>query len=287
MQYKDHKSRSSNDLHPRRARAQRRPGFALIRAFLPHARIRSGAALWTGVGLVLGLLIVCPAQAQNEDRQAQIEQTRQQFDPPVVRLADEVLTLRARTLQGLCPDGPRRETVARWLIRRGAVILDDGQADLTLHYFAEGIAAMTATDRAWEGLPRRANSLQDLVDHAITRSRAEARPITTLIITGHAGLPGCAALGGTIDDCVFEGKLTDYQRRQLVRLRPYLASDATIELRQCVTGSGKEGQRLLTAIHQTTGAAAVSYLADFHFGDSAAHSKVRVDREGFTFVKPR
>lgn len=90
-----------------------------------------------------------------------------------------------------------------------------------------------------------------------------------------------------MEDCTFRGKLTSYQRKQLTRLRPYLAEDAQIELRQCGTGSGKEGQRLLTAIYETTGAATSSYLADFHFGDAANHPRVRVGPKGFEIIRPK
>ncbi len=251
----------------------------------PRLRRPAGGGLWPGLGMLIGLLLTNPATAQ-DDPQDRRELTQRLFDPPVVRLADENSVVRAGVLRAVGTSEPQREQVVRWLTDRGVVILRDDLPGLKLHFYAQGIEAMTYTDRLWEGLPRRADTLQGLIDHAITRARAERKAISTLIITGHAGLPGCAALGGTLDDCVFEGKLTDYQQRQLVRLRPYLAADAMIELRQCVTGSGEEGQRLLTAIHEVTGAAAVSYLADFHFGDSDNHPRIHLDNTGVRFISP-
>ncbi|MFK7790215.1 MAG: hypothetical protein AB8C95_12080 [Phycisphaeraceae bacterium] len=167
----------------------------------------------------------------------------------------------------------------------GGVVLDAGRPGLTLHFYAEGIEAMTLTDKLWEGLPTRAESMQHLMDETIGQSRKARQPIAHLIITGHAGLPGCSAWGGTMDDCTFRGRLTTYQRQQLTRLRPYLASDAEIELRQCGTGSGKAGQRLLTAVYEITGAATSSYLADFHFGDAANHPRVRAGADGFEILR--
>ncbi len=208
------------------------------------------------------------------------------FDPPITALPHEAFVIRSDALARACPDDRQRRTAEHWLARCGGVVLNTDQPGVELHFFAEGIEAMTPADRLWEGVPRRAKSLQDLVDHAIRRAREGRRPISRLVITGHAGLPGCAALGGTIDDCVFEGRLSHYQRRQLARLRPYLADDAEIELRQCVTGRGEEGRRLLTALHDVTGAAAVSYLADFHFGDAANHPRVRVDEGGWRIEQP-
>lgn len=233
--------------------------------------------------LILASAGAAPARAQ-APKTADIQRL---FDPPVVRLVGESRIVRSAQLDAVCPDRDGRAVLEAWLTNHGVVVLNEGQAGLALHYYVEGIEAMTVADRIWEGLPRKADSLQALVDHAITHARTEHQPIRQIIITGHAGLPGCAALGGTLDDCVFNGNLTGYQRRQLIRLRPYLADDAQIELRQCVTGFGKEGQRLLTALHDLTGATASSYLSDFHFGDSAAHPRVQVNEEGLRHITPK
>ena len=240
-----------------------------------------------GAGLLV-LFAALSAVAEPADRAERLAEIQQAFDPPVVRLRNEGRVVDASVLATLYGENThQRQAAERWLTRRRAVILNNDQPGLTLRFAADGIEAMTLADRLYEGLPRRAESLQSLIDHAITQARQQRRPIRQLIIIGHAGLPGCAALGSTLDDCVFKGKLSAYQRRQLVRLRPYLADDAEIELRQCVTGSGKEGKRLLTALHQVTGATASSYLADFHFGDSANHPRIRVDRDSVQFIKPK
>lgn len=209
------------------------------------------------------------------------------FSPPITPIHAESRVVRADQVQAICNSTAQQKRVAAWLKARRVTILSVDQTGLALHYYAQGIDTMTQADLLWEGLPRRADSLQALVDHAITRCHATGRPIRRLTIAGHAGLPGCAAFGGTNHDCVFKGRLSAYQRLQLVRLRPYLARDAEIELRQCTTGSGKEGQALLTALHQLTGAAASSYLSDFHFGDSAAYPRVLVDAKGYRVVGNR
>lgn len=235
------------------------------------------------IGVVfLGLLLVAPAHAQRQVDPADRlpPELRERFIPTVERLAGEEWVVRSAWLNALPP------SFRRYWEAWGGVVLDVESTGLTLHFYAEGIKAMTLADKVWEGLPKRAKSLQHLVDDAITRARSERQPIRRLIIAGHAGLPGCSALGGQMEDCTFRGVLTTYQREQLARLRPYLARGAEIELRQCVTGSGKHGQRLLTAIYETTGVATSSYLADFHFGDANNHPRVRVGPDGFKIVKP-
>ncbi|MFN3165881.1 MAG: DUF4347 domain-containing protein [Phycisphaeraceae bacterium] len=241
---------------------------------------------WAALLAAAAIAPAGPARAQADadaPRQRAIEIERR-FAPPVVHLPGEARVIDADRLGALCDDAGQHALLSRWLAERGVAVLDRRGPGLALHYYAQGIDAMTRIDRLWEGLPREAESLQDLVDHAITQAREQGKPIRHLVIAGHAGLPGCAAFGGTLDDCVFDGKLSDYQRRQLARLRPYLADDAEIELRQCVTGRGREGQRLLAALHDVTGAAASSYLADFHFGDSANHPRVRFDANGLKII---
>lgn len=211
---------------------------------------------------------------------------REKFVPRIVPLEHEDRVLRSAFIESLPSHAALRSIATRVWTSSGGVVLDMDGPGLTLHFYAQGIENMTLTDRVWEGFPRRADTMQGLIDHAITRSREAKQPIALLIIAGHAGLPGCAAFGGTIDDCAFRGRLSGYQKRQLARLRPYLAIESEIELRQCVTGSGKEGQRLLTSIYEITGAATSSYLADFHFGDAAAHPRVRVGDKGFELVRP-
>lgn len=209
------------------------------------------------------------------------------LNPKVVALPNESRVIHADRVRLGVANPEDRQAALRWLRLQGAVVLEDDTPGLELNYYAQGIEAMTRADLIWEGLPKRADSLQMLVDDAITQARQAERPIHRLVIIGHAGLPGCAALGGTLDDCVFKGRLSAYQKRQLVRLRPYLAQDSEIELRQCVTGFGEQGQRLLTAIHQLTSATAISYLADLHFGDSAAHPTIRVDHDGVRLLPPK
>lgn len=250
---------------------------------------RVGIALMLVIGVLSSECAMGePAQepAEGQDNQEALAKVQRAFDPPVIRMANEQRVIRAQALETICSTPEQASEVSAWLARRGFTVLHTEQSGLTIHLFAEGIEKMTPADRVWEGLPRQATSLQDLVDHSITRARSAGQPIGHLIVTGHAGLPGCSALGGTLDDCTFNGRLTGYQRRQLRRLQPYFTPESEIELRQCVTGSGKEGQRLLTAIHQTTSAAVSSYLSDFHFGDSAAHPRIRIDREGIGFVQP-
>lgn len=241
-----------------------------------------------GLCALLGLLIAVPlgVQAQQDPADRLPPELHQQMVPRVTPLPDEQLVARSTVIDAMRVDkGFASHLLDIWQAN-GGVILDDRRPGLTLHFYAEGIEAMTLTDKLWEGLPKRSKSLQHLMDEAIGKARKARQPIAHLIIAGHAGLPGCSAWGGTMDDCTFRGRLTTYQRQQLARLRPYLAADAEIELRQCGTGSGKAGQRLLTTIYDITGAAASSYLADFHFGDSAAHPRVRVGADGFEIVKP-
>lgn len=224
-----------------------------------------------------------PVELAEEDRSEPgsiSDRVRTLLNPEATRLPGEAQVVRSDQITPACGTEAGREAVIDWLESTGVAVLDAEGPGLVLNYFAEGIEAMTPADRVWEGLPKRAESMQMLIDDAITRSRRSGRPIDKLVIIGHAGLPGCAAFGGTLEDCVFKGKLSNYQRQQLVRLRPYLGQGSEIELRQCVTGSGKEGQRLLQAIHELTAAAVTSYLADFHFGDSAAHPRIRVDGDG-------
>ena len=243
----------------------------------------------TGFCVLLGLLIAVPlrVQAQQDPADRLPPELRQKLVPKVAPLPDEHLVARSAFIDAMwVGKGFAPHLFDLWQAN-GGVILNDRGPGLTQHFYAEGIEAMTLTDKLWEGLPKESKSLQHLMDESIGKARKARRPIARLIIAGHAGLPGCSAWGGTIDDCTFRGRLTTYQRQQLARLRPYLAADAEIELRQCGTGSGKEGQRLLTTIYDITGAAASSYLADFHFGDSAAHPRVRVGADGFEMIKPR
>lgn len=213
-----------------------------------------------------------------------MERVEARFSPAVRLLPNERLVVSSGLL-GLACDGPGQHALARTLLARfGIKVLEQDGPGLTLRFYVQAIEAMTLADRAWEGLPRRADSMQQLIDEAITQSRAERRPIGQLVIIGHAGLPGCAVFGGTPDDCVFKGRLSAYQRKQLARLRRYLAPDAEIELRQCVSGSGQAGQALLTAVHEMTGAGVSAYLADFHFGDSDAHPRIVVDASGVRSV---
>lgn len=234
--------------------------------------------------LVVGGLT--PTAGADERAQRAIE-VQLAFEPSIQPVAYESRIIDRQWIKAVC-EGPQQQAIVRaWLDRRDTLVLDRSHDGLTLHFFAEGIKAMTPADRLWEGLPRRADSLQDLVDHAIRRARGSRRPIHKLIITGHAGLPGCSALGGTLRDCTFEGRLSPYQTRQLSRLRPYLCDDAEIELRQCGTGNGPEGTALLRSIHIATGAMVSSYLSDFHFGDSAAHPRIQFSDRGVGFDRPR
>lgn len=261
-----------------------------------------GSSIATRPSPLLGLALCCflflfllPAapsaaqhQADSSDPTAHLPtEIRDRFLPKPIALPNEHLVFQARLLNAL-PVPSSVKAYARQIWRaNGGAILDPKQGQLTLHFYVQAIKPLTLADRLWEGLPQRADSMQQLIDHAITRARTTSQPIDHLIIAGHAGLPGCCAFGGTLDDCVFEGRLTTYQTQQLARLKPYLARDAQIELRQCRTGSGKQGQQLLTRIYQTTGATTTSYLADFHFGDSNAHPRIRVGANGVTFLKPK
>ncbi len=231
------------------------------------------------------MLIAMPvAQAQQDPADRLPAALHERLVPRVTPLKGESLVVRSSFIKAMPLRGLGLGLFQVWQAG-GGVVLDEDEPGLTLHFYAEGIDAMTLADKLWEGLPKRAKTLQHLIDETIGQARTKRQPVGHLIIAGHAGLPGCSALGGTMDDCTFRGRLTTYQRQQLARLRPYLAADAEIELRQCVTGSGKEGQRLLTAIYETTGAATSSYLADFHFGDAANHPRVRVGSRGFEIVR--
>lgn len=237
----------------------------------------------TLVALLLGPGLSAQPDGPAEKQRAEVSR---RLSPPVRHLPDERRVIRSAQLDAITSDPAQRTATEAWLAERGAVALSTDQPGLTLHYYANGIEAMTLRDQLWEAMPRRADTMQALIDHAIARARAQRRTIAHLIITGHAGLPGCCAFGGTLDDCAFRGELTLYQRDQLQRLRPYLADDAEIELRQCTTAQGKPGQALLTAIHRATGAAASSYTGDFYFGDSASHPRVLVDADGPSVIEP-
>lgn len=255
---------------------------------LHHKTIRARQGRKIRIFAFFGLLGVLThgAWAQQDPADRLPPELRELLLPTVTTLEGEDRVVTSSLIEAL-PGGGRFGSIARGVWSAGGgVVLEDDRPGLVLHYYAEGIKAMTLVDKVWEGLPRRAESLQALIDEVITRARTERRPIGQLIIAGHAGLPGCSALGGQMEDCTFRGRLTTYQRKQLTRLRPYLAKDAQIELRQCGTGSGKEGQRLLTAIYETTGATTSSYLADFHFGDAANHPRVQVGPRGFEIVEP-
>ncbi|MEM1353446.1 MAG: hypothetical protein AAGC44_06665 [Planctomycetota bacterium] len=170
----------------------------------------------------------------------------------------------------------------------GLVILrQDPRHPLTLHVYVEGIDRVARSDWVWEGMPRRMASMQDLIDTAIRRCREAGRPLSMLIITGHSGIGGTAAFGSTLDDCVFRGRLSAYQRDQLARLRPYLADDAVIELRQCSAALGNEGTRLLTQVHQASGAAVTGYFGDFYFGKTNQVVKKQVDEQGVGLLRPQ
>lgn len=238
------------------------------------------------LAVVMGLLPGLSAGAQEPIDPADRlpPELREKLLPQAVPLEHEDLVVRSDLIDAMPGHLGVKEKLVRAWADGGGVVLDGDRPGLTLHYYAEGIEAMTLADKLWEGLPKRADSMQALIDEVIGKSRSTGRPIGHLIITGHAGLPGCSAFGGTIDDCTFRGRLSAYQREQLARLRPYLAADAEIELRQCGTASGEEGQRLLTAIYEVTGAVTSSYLADFHFGDSAAHPRIRVGASGYEVV---
>lgn len=227
------------------------------------------------------------AEPEAEPEQGSIrERVEAMLSPTPTPLPDESRVVRADEVTSDCGTPAGQAAAIESLKAQGVAVLDTRQPGLELRYFVQGIETMTRVDRLWERWPREAESMQGLIDESITRARQAGRPIQRLVLIGHAGLPGCAAFGGTLDDCVFKGRLTRYQRQQLARLIPYLAPASVIELRQCATGSGEEGQRLLTAIHELTGSTAVSYLADFHFGDSAAHPRIRVDQDGVRLLSP-
>ena len=250
----------------------------------PSKALRAVCAVFV-VGLMTTLLAL-PTLAEQPDRRQQMLDAAARFEPAIQRLDDERRVVRTAALDAITRTPAQRMAVERWLTRRGAVVLDRAQPGLDLHFHADGIQAMTPVDLIWEGRPKRAKSLQHLVDTLITRCRETRQPIGHLIIVGHAGLPGCCALGETLDDCVFRGILTGYQKRQLNRLRPYFANDAQIELRQCTAGKGKEGILLLKTLHRVTGAAASSYEGDFYFGMSSSHPRIIADDKGVRLIEP-
>ena len=236
---------------------------------------------WLGaVAVVIAVLIPCPSSAQPESQEPQAQPVRLNTGPAVIRLPGERLVVDHATLEALAETPGQASAARRWLVGRGWAVLDGGRPGLVLHYHADGVEAMSAADLLWEGLPREAVTMQAMVDEVITRCREAGRPIARLTVTGHAGLEGCAAWGRTLDDCTFRGELTPYQRGQLRRLRPYLAGDAVIELRQCTTAGGQVGLNLLHAVHEASGAAAVSYPGDFPFGQSEGATRIRVDEQG-------
>ena len=239
-----------------------------------------------GIAVVMGLLPWLPADAQEPIDPADRlpPELREKLLPQAMPLEHEGLVVRSSLINALPGTLGIKARLVRVWEDGGGVVLEGDRPGLKLHYYAEGIEAMTLADKLWEGLPKRADSMQALIDEVIGKSRSTGRPISHLIVTGHAGLPGCSAFGGTMDDCTFRGVLSAYQRDQLARLRPYLAVGAEIELRQCGTASGEEGKRLLTAVYEITGATTSSYLADFHFGDSAAHPRIRVGVNGYEVV---
>lgn len=215
--------------------------------------------------------------------------------PPVLAQAREARVLRHEQLlayaQSFAPDAETAAAGYRDLHRLAtalgfAVLRDNGQP-LTIHVYCDAIEPLAAGDKIWEGLPRRVDSTQHLIDLAIARCRATGKPLARLIILGHSGVGGTGAFGSTPDDCVFRGRLADHQRQQLARLRPYLAEDAVIELRQCSAGQGHEGTRLLEQVHAATGAAAESYFGDFYFGKTDREPRKRVDAEGVRVIRPR
>lgn len=231
---------------------------------------------------------------------------RVSFNPPIARtLPGERYVLRHDHLlppaPGSGPDvgpgvGPgmtpgsdkaaaRYRDLARVARALDVVVLRHDPADpLTLHVYVEGIDVLARSDWLWEGMPRRCDSMQELIDLAITRCRATGRPLSHLIIVGHSGVGGTAAFGSSLDDCVFRGRLSPYHRDQLARLRPYLADDAVIEIRQCTAALGNDGTRLLTQIHQASGAAATGYFGDFYFGKANAIVRKQVDQHGVALV---
>lgn len=178
------------------------------------------------------------------------------------------------------PDPAHHQACAGLLSRYGFAVLDASRPGVTLHLHAPAIEPMTWRDLLYEGRPDTADSLGQVVDLAITRARDGGVFIERITLTGHAGLPGCCALGARLDDCVFDGRLSDVQTRQLRRLRPYLAEDAVIEIRQCGSAAGDAGTALLTAIHRAARCTVISYVGDFRFGFSGRAAIKRIDTEG-------
>ena len=214
----------------------------------------------------------------------------------VRRLRYEARVIHQSTLEaiaGLADDstlrGAAAQALAHWLTRYHFVVLEtrpggDRAAPTTpglvVHVHAPAIEAMSRTDLLWEGRPRPAHSLGRLIDYVIFSARDQGRPLQRLIITGHAGLPGCCALGSRLEDCVFNGRLSPHQAQQFRRLRPYLADHAVIELRQCGSAAGKAGDRLLASIHEAAGCSVVGYPHDFRFGFSRYALYKQISRAG-------
>jgi len=245
-----------------------------------------------GAGLLA--LLTGPAAAQDSPEPQDNARTGVNFHSPVAqpRPGEQFVLQHHRLLAHarLVNPHPKDHAPAyRDLVRLArvlnlTVLREDPDQPLTLHVYVEAIDPITRADWLWEGMPRRCDSMQDLIDTAIQRCRTTGRPLSKLIITGHSGVGGTAAFGSTLDDCVFRGRLSPYHRDQLARLRPYLANDATVEIRQCTAALGEDGTRLLTQIHQTTGATVTGYFGDFYFGKTSKIVKKQVDHRGVMLI---
>lgn len=264
----------------------------------PGAGKSAGAGLLRPLRGLLGTgllaLLAFPATAQDRPEPVGPARTGVNFHQPVAQprpgeryvLHHHRLLVHARKFNPPPDDpAPAYRDLARIARALNLTVLRDDPADpLTLHVYVQAIDPLTHTDWLWEGMPRRADSMQHLIDTAIARCRTTNRPLSQLIITGHSGVGGTAAFGSTLDDCVFRGRLTPYHRDQLARLRPYLADHATIEIRQCTAALGEDGTRLLTQIHLTTGATATGYFGDFYFGKTGEVARKQVDQHGVALV---
>lgn len=249
-----------------------------MRAFLSRSR-------WRCVALIGALALVCGGhntQAQDAPpRQERQGQRRPRLLVETVRpLRHESRVIRAHWIQ----DPAHTQACAGLLSRYGFAVLDQEKPGITLHFHAPAIEPMSWVDLLYEGRPATAHSLGRVVDQAIAQARDQGVLIERITLTGHAGLPGCCALGARLEDCVFNGRLSETQTRQLRRLRRYLAEDAVIELRQCTSAAGDEGTALLTAIHRAARCTVVSYVGDFRFGFSGRATIKRVDAEGHVEV---